>query len=100
VGSGVILWAPANPELDEHEVLQAVLDVDEDLVVRGAELPRPSFKREKKRKGDHPTQVWNSACDEVVRRLLANTYPRVCSANAIHLAMAMLLVRRLAGPAR
>ncbi|MDX3832799.1 hypothetical protein PV707_10920 [Streptomyces europaeiscabiei] len=68
MGSGVILWAPANSKLDEREVLQATLDVDEDLVagrpgpliiadegfaskefendlvVRGAELPRPSIK--------------------------------------------------------
>ncbi|MCX4905377.1 hypothetical protein [Streptomyces sp. NBC_00878] len=27
-----ILWAPANPKLDEREVFQAMLDVDEDLV--------------------------------------------------------------------
>ncbi|XHM61980.1 transposase [Streptomyces iranensis] len=71
-----ILWALANPKLDEREVLQAMLDVDEDLVadrpglliiadkgfaskefendlvMRGAELLRPSFKREKKRKGE------------------------------------------------
>ena len=76
MGSGTILWAPANPKLDEREVLQAMLDVDEDLVadrpglliiadegfaskefeddldMRGAELPRPSFEREKKRKGE------------------------------------------------
>ncbi|WP_186001207.1 hypothetical protein [Streptomyces sp. IB201691-2A2] len=68
MGSGAILWAPANPKLDEREVLQAMLDADEDLiadrpgpliiadegfaskefendlVMRGAELPRPSFK--------------------------------------------------------
>ena len=76
MGSGAILWALANPKLDEREVLQAMLDVDEDLVadrpglliiadkgfaskefesdlvMRGAELLRPSFKREKKCKGE------------------------------------------------
>ncbi|MFI9780366.1 hypothetical protein ACIHCV_37715 [Streptomyces sp. NPDC051956] len=76
MGSGAILWALANPKLDEREVLQAMLDVDEDLVadrpglliiadkgfaskefendlvMRGAELLRPSCKREKKRKGE------------------------------------------------
>ena len=67
MGSGAILWALANPKLDEREVLQAMLDVDEDLVADrpglliiadkgsaskefendlvmcGAELLRPSF---------------------------------------------------------
>ncbi|GAA3085037.1 IS982 family transposase [Streptomyces olivoverticillatus] len=71
-----ILWALANPKLDEREVLQAMLDVEEDLAVdrpgllliadkgfaskefevdlamRGIDLLRPSFKREKKRKGE------------------------------------------------
>ncbi|WP_369186769.1 IS982 family transposase [Streptomyces sp. R08] len=71
-----ILWALANPKLDEREVLQAMLDVEEDLIagrpgllliadkgfaskefendlaMRGIELLRPSFKREKKRKGE------------------------------------------------
>nr|WSZ98251.1 hypothetical protein OH820_23555 [Streptomyces sp. NBC_00857] len=76
MGSGAILWAPANRKLDEREVLQAMLDIDEDLVadrpglliiadegfaskefgndlvMRGAELLRPSFEREKKRRGE------------------------------------------------
>ncbi|MFF3160091.1 hypothetical protein [Streptomyces sp. NPDC057910] len=71
-----ILWALANPKLDERDVLQAMLDVDEDLVagrpglllnsdkgfaskefendlaMRGTALLRPSFKREKKRPGE------------------------------------------------
>ncbi|WP_225850030.1 hypothetical protein [Streptomyces sp. HPF1205] len=71
-----ILWALANPKLDEREVLQAMFDVEEDLIagrpgllliadkgfaskefendlaMRGIELPRPSFKREKKRKDE------------------------------------------------
>ena len=75
MGSGAILWALANPKLDEREVLQAMLDVDEDLVadrpglliiadkgfaskefendlvMRGVELLWPSFEREKKGKG-------------------------------------------------
>ncbi len=70
-----ILWALANPKMDEREVLQAMLDIDADLVadrqglllisdkgfaskvfendlaMRGIELLRPSFKREKRRKG-------------------------------------------------
>ncbi|WP_413092554.1 hypothetical protein [Streptomyces phaeochromogenes] len=33
-----ILWALANPKLDEREVLQAMLDVDEDLI---ADRPGP-----------------------------------------------------------
>jgi hypothetical protein len=71
-----ILWALANPKLDEREVLSAMLDrephlvthrqdvlaiadkgfaskeFEADLTFRGAELLRPSFKREKKRKGE------------------------------------------------
>ncbi|MFE7713264.1 IS982 family transposase [Streptomyces sp. NPDC057486] len=71
-----ILWALANPKMDEREVLQAMLDVEaglvadrqglllisdkgfaskefeNDLAMRGIELLRPSFKREKKRKGE------------------------------------------------
>lgn len=71
-----ILWALANPKLDEREVLQAMLDVEEDLIAgrasllliankgfaskefendlarRGIELLRPSFRRERKRKGE------------------------------------------------
>jgi hypothetical protein len=71
-----ILWALANPKMDEREVLQAMLDVDEalvaerpglllisdkgfaskefenDLAMRGITLLRPSFKREKKRPGE------------------------------------------------
>lgn len=71
-----ILWALANPKMDEREVLQAMLDVEASLVVdrpglllisdkgfaskefendlsmRGITLLRPSFKREKKRKGE------------------------------------------------
>ncbi|MBT2407896.1 IS982 family transposase [Streptomyces sp. ISL-21] len=71
-----ILWALANPKLDEREVLTAMLDrepdvardrpgllmisdkgfaskeFEADLALRGAELLRPSFKREKKRKGE------------------------------------------------
>lgn len=70
-----ILWALANPKLDEREVLSAMLDrephpatdrpsllviadkgfaskeFEADLAFRGAELLRPSFKREKKRRG-------------------------------------------------
>ncbi|MEU1626462.1 IS982 family transposase [Streptomyces sp. NPDC020096] len=70
------LWALANPKLDEREVLQAMLDIEEDLVadrpgllliadkgfaskefevdiaMRGIDVLRPSFKREKKRKGE------------------------------------------------
>jgi hypothetical protein len=71
-----ILWALANPKMDEREVLQSMLDVEaglvtdrpglllisdkgfaskefeNDLAMRGIELLRPSFKREKKRKGE------------------------------------------------
>lgn len=71
-----ILWALANPKLDEREVLTAILDrepaavtdrpgllliadkgfaskeFEADLALRGAELLRPSFKREKRRKGE------------------------------------------------
>ncbi|MFE1961501.1 IS982 family transposase [Streptomyces sp. NPDC059479] len=71
-----VLWALANPKLDEREVLQAMLDLDaalvadrpgllliadkgfaskefeNDLAMRGIELLRPSFKREKKRRGE------------------------------------------------
>jgi hypothetical protein len=71
-----ILWALADPKLDEREVLAAMLDVDADLVARregillisdkgfaskaferelaelGIELLRPSFKREKQRFGE------------------------------------------------
>ncbi|GAA0523040.1 MULTISPECIES: IS982 family transposase [Streptomyces] len=71
-----ILWALANPKMDEREVLQAMLDLDaglvsdrpgllliadkgfaskefeKDLTMRGITLLRPSFKREKKRKGE------------------------------------------------
>ncbi|MER6048423.1 IS982 family transposase [Streptomyces sp. NPDC001793] len=71
-----ILWALANPKMDEREVLQAMLDVEagliadrtglllisdkgfvskefeNDLALRGIELLRPSFKREKQRKGE------------------------------------------------
>lgn len=71
-----ILWALTNPELDELEVLTAMLDrepdavtgrpgllfiadkgfaskeFEADLALRGATLLRPSFKREKRRKGE------------------------------------------------
>jgi hypothetical protein len=71
-----ILWALANPKMDEREVLQAMLDLEtglvtdrpglllisdkgfaskefeNDLAMRGIELLRPSFKREKRRKGE------------------------------------------------
>jgi Transposase DDE domain len=71
-----ILWALANPKLDEREVLMAMLDrepeavtgrpglliiadkgfaskeFEADLALRGAALLRPSFKREKRRKGE------------------------------------------------
>jgi Transposase DDE domain len=71
-----ILWALANPKMDEREVLQAMLDIEEglvadrpglllisdkgfaskefenDLAMRGVTLLRPSFKREKRRKGE------------------------------------------------
>ncbi|MFJ2847540.1 IS982 family transposase [Streptomyces griseofuscus] len=71
-----VLWALANPRLDEREVLQAMLDLDaglvserpgllliadkgfvsrkfeNDLALRGIELLRPAFKCEKKRKGE------------------------------------------------
>ncbi|MFD9569311.1 transposase [Streptomyces sp. NPDC059982] len=70
-----ILWSPANPKLDEREVLTAMLDrepdtvadrprllvitdkgfaskeFETDLAMRGTELLRPSFKREKRRTG-------------------------------------------------
>ncbi|GAA2285912.1 IS982 family transposase [Streptomyces atrovirens] len=70
-----VLWALANPKLDEREVLQAMLDLDaglvavrpgllliadkgfasrefeNDLAMREIELLRPSFKRENKRRG-------------------------------------------------
>ncbi|WP_331755646.1 IS982 family transposase [Streptomyces sp. NBC_01643] len=71
-----ILWALANPKIDEREILP-MLDVEaglvvadrpglllisdkgfasqefeNDLAMRGIELLRPSFKREKKRKGE------------------------------------------------
>ncbi|MFD4865823.1 IS982 family transposase [Streptomyces sp. NPDC058412] len=71
-----ILWSLANPKLDEREVLTAMLDrepdtvtdrpgllvitdrgfaskeFETDLAMRGAELLWPSFKREKRRKGE------------------------------------------------
>ncbi len=71
-----ILWALANPKLDEREVLTAMLDrepdavtdrpgllliadkgfasrqFEADLALRGAQLLRPSFKREKRRTGE------------------------------------------------
>jgi len=71
-----IMWALANPKIDEREVLAAMLEVDSALVARregillisdkgfaskvfeknlaelGIELLRPSFKREKKRSGE------------------------------------------------
>jgi hypothetical protein len=71
-----MLWALANPKLDEREVLTAMLDreseavtsrpgllliadkgfaskaFEADLTLRGAELLRPSFKREKRPKGE------------------------------------------------
>ncbi|MEU9735929.1 IS982 family transposase [Streptomyces sp. NPDC048002] len=71
-----ITWALANPKIDEREVLAAMLDrepslakdrpgllviadrgfaskeFETDLAFRGAELLRPSFKREKRRKGE------------------------------------------------
>ncbi|MFD4835385.1 transposase [Streptomyces uncialis] len=71
-----ILWALARPKIDEWEVLTAMLDREPDtvtdrpgllmisdkgftskefeaaLALRGAGLLRPSFKREKKRKGE------------------------------------------------
>ncbi|WP_405628701.1 IS982 family transposase [Streptomyces sp. NBC_01174] len=71
-----ILWALANPKIDEREILTAMLDrepetvtdrpgllviadkgfaskeFEADLAFRDAELLRPSFKREKKRKGE------------------------------------------------
>ncbi|MFJ3826807.1 IS982 family transposase [Streptomyces sp. NPDC090046] len=71
-----ILWPLANPKLDEREVLTAMLDrepdtvtdrpgllvitdkgfaskeFETDLAMCGAELLRPSFKREKRRKGE------------------------------------------------
>lgn len=71
-----VLWALANPKLDEREVVSAMLDrephlatdrpsllviadkgfaseeFEADMTFRGAELLRPSFKREKKRRGE------------------------------------------------
>ncbi|WP_432199174.1 IS982 family transposase, partial [Streptomyces sp. bgisy027] len=71
-----VLWALANPKLDEREVLMAMLDrepdavtgrpgllliadkgfaskeFETDLALRGAALLRPSFKREKRRAGE------------------------------------------------
>ncbi|MFF8029622.1 IS982 family transposase [Streptomyces sp. NPDC007896] len=71
-----ITWALANPKIDEREVLASMLDrlphlatdrpglliiadkgfaskeFENDLAMRGAELLRPSFKREKHRKGE------------------------------------------------
>lgn len=71
-----MLWALANPKTDEREVLSAMLErephlatdrpsllviadegfasmeLEADLALRGAQLLRPSFKREKKRKGE------------------------------------------------
>lgn len=70
-----ILWALADPKLDEREMLQAMLGIDavlvadrprlllisdkgfaseefeNDLALRGITLMRPSFKRQRKRKG-------------------------------------------------
>ncbi|WP_318808083.1 IS982 family transposase [Streptomyces scabiei] len=72
-----VLWALANPKMDEREVLAAMLDrephlatdrpdllviadrgfasreFEADLAFRGAELLRPSFEREKNRKGEN-----------------------------------------------
>lgn len=80
-----ILRALANPKMDEREVLQAMLDVEADLVaeraglllisdkgfafkkfqndlaVQGIELLWPSFKREKKRKGESPSSPYSSS---------------------------------------
>jgi len=75
------LWGDVvRQDVDEREVLQVMLDADEDLVagrpgvliiagkgfasqefendlvMRGAELPRPSFKREKKRESEGPAR--------------------------------------------
>lgn len=71
-----ITWALANPKIDEREVLAAMLDREPDLATdrpglliiadkgfaskefetdpafRGSQLLRPSFKREKRRKGE------------------------------------------------
>jgi hypothetical protein len=71
-----ILWSLADPKIDEREVLTAMLDrepnmvterpglllitdkgfaskeFEADLTSRGAQLLRPSFKREKRRKGE------------------------------------------------
>ncbi|MGD3109333.1 IS982 family transposase [Streptomyces sp. YGL11-2] len=71
-----VTWALANPKIDEREVMTAMLDREPDLVAdrpgllitadkgfasrefetdlafQGAELLRPSFKREKRRKGE------------------------------------------------
>ncbi|MFI2207264.1 transposase [Streptomyces sp. NPDC020192] len=71
-----ITWALANPKIDEREVLASMLDCEphlatdrpgllviadkgfaskefeNDLAMGGAELLRPSFKREKRRKGE------------------------------------------------
>ncbi len=71
-----ITWALANPKIDEREVLAAMLDrepalatdrpglliiadkgfaskeFEADLAFRGCKLLRPSFKREKRRKGE------------------------------------------------
>ncbi|MER5466934.1 IS982 family transposase [Streptomyces sp. NPDC002668] len=71
-----ITWALANPKIDEREVLVSMLDrephlatdrpgllviadkgfaskkFEDDLAMRGAELLRPSFKRERRRKGE------------------------------------------------
>ncbi|MCT9114370.1 IS982 family transposase, partial [Streptomyces mirabilis] len=75
-GGMPVLWAMVNPKLDEREVLTAMLDREPEtvtdrpgllliadkgfaskefeagLALRGAELLRPSFKREKPRKGE------------------------------------------------
>jgi hypothetical protein len=72
-----ILWALANPKMDEREVLSAMLDreprlvtdrpgllmiadkgfaskeFEADLAFRGTQMLRPSFKREKRRKGEN-----------------------------------------------
>jgi hypothetical protein len=40
-------------------------EFENDLVMRGAELPRPSFKREKKRKGEGPLKSLRQLIESV-----------------------------------
>jgi Transposase DDE domain len=114
-----ILWALANPKIDEREVLTAMLDrqpetvsdspgllviadkgfaskeFEADLAFRGAELLHPSFKREKKRKGESllksVRQLIESVNDTLKGQLdLEQHRGRTCEGVAVRVAQRIL----------